>query len=121
VGRIALAQTDLLGGIYPHSHARFDLVTANLPYIPESSLALLPALRYEPPIALSGGTTGTALIERLLCDLPKVIAPSGLLLLEIEATIGAAVQELVQAWLPGCTLQVLPDLAGHDRLVIVQT
>lgn len=120
-GRIALAQTDLLEGIYPHSHARFDLVTANLPYIPESSLALLPALRYEPPTALSGGTSGTALIERLLCDLPKVIAPSGLLLLEIEATIGAAVQELVQAWLPGCMLQVLPDLAGHDRLVIVQT
>jgi release factor glutamine methyltransferase len=119
--RITLAQTDLLGGIHPRPQARFDLITANLPYIPDTTLALSPALRYEPPIALSGGTAGTALIERLLSDIPKVIAPGGLLLLEIEATIGAAVQDLVRLLLPGCTAQLLPDLAGHDRLVVVQT
>ncbi len=118
--RITLAQTNLLGGIHPDPQDRFDLVAANLPYIPETTLALLPALRYEPSIALSGGAGGTALVERLLKDIPEVIAPGGLLLLEIEATIGAAVQELVQSRLPGCMTQVLPDLAGHDRLVIAQ-
>ncbi len=118
--RITLAQTDLLGGLHPDSHNRFDLVAANLPYIPETALALLSALRYEPRIGLSGGAGGTALVERLLNDIPEVIAPGGLLLLEIEATIGAAVQELVQSRLPGCMAQVLPDLAGHDRLVIAQ-
>jgi len=118
--RITLAQTDLLGGIRPNPQDRFDLVAANLPYIPDTALALLPALRYEPRIALSGGAGGTALVERLLKDIPEVIAPGGLLLLEIEATIGAAVQELVESRLPGCMALVLPDLSGHDRLVIAQ-
>ena len=119
--RIHLAQTDLIEAIQPSSARRFDLVTANLPYIPEATLMALPTLRFEPRIALSGGVAGTDLIERLLMQVPQVIAPGGLLLLEIEATIGMAVQGLIRKFLPGAAVEVLPDLAGHDRLVIVQT
>jgi release factor glutamine methyltransferase len=119
--RIVLAQTDLIMGIHPTRNRRFDLVTANLPYIPETTLASLHPLRYEPRIALAGGAAGTDLIERLVRDIHLLIAPDGLLLLEIEATIGAAVQQLIQAFLPGAVVQVLSDLAGHNRLVVVQT
>lgn len=117
--RIALAQTDLLAGIQPRRLDRFDLIVANLPYIPEATLASLQALHYEPRIALNGGAAGTDLMERLLREIPRVITRGGLLLLEIEATIGPAIIRLIQTHLPGTNPKVLPDLAGYDRLVVV--
>ena len=119
--RIFLLQADLLAPIFPHPKNRFDLIAANLPYIPKPALDSLPELRFEPELALYGGFTGTELIERLLKEIPHVISPGGLLLLEIEATIGGAVENLIQELLPGATVQVFPDFAGHDRLVAVET
>lgn len=120
--RVLLLQSDLMEAIQPSSGAqRFDLICANLPYIPEETLAHLHQLRYEPFIALSGGTGGTALIERLIRRAPALLSPGGLLLLEIEASLGEKVKKLALAALPNCDAQVMPDLAGLDRLVIVQT
>lgn len=119
--RILLAQIDLLKGMQPPPHRRFDLICANLPYIPQGTLSNLPRLRWEPQTALGAGSTGSELIQRMLLDIPNVISPGGLLLLEIEASLGTTVQSQVQAILPGATVRVLPDLAGHDRLVVAQT
>ncbi len=120
--RVILLQSDLVEPIHPASHEdRFDLICANLPYIPEQTLSYLPRLRYEPYIALSGGVGGTELIEKLVQRAPDLLAPGGLLLLEIEASLGNAVRNLVQTVFPQATVQVLPDLAGLERLVMAQT
>ena len=120
-GRIPLAQLDLLAGLHPPPHHRFDMICANLPYIPQRTLETLDQLRWEPRTALSGGRSGSEPIQRMLRDLPQVIAPGGLLLLEIEASLGAAIHNRVREVLPGADVQVLPDLAGQDRLVVAQT
>lgn len=119
--RVYPLQLNLLKGLRPPLHKRFDLVCANLPYIPETTLVRLDRLRWEPEIALQGGQAGIDLIQRLLTDIHQVIAPRGLLLMEIEASQGAAVTGLVQAALPDADIRLRADLAGHDRLVIVQT
>ncbi len=119
--RIFTVQVDLLSALSPSPQKKFDLVCANLPYIPQNTLDTLDRLRWEPSKALSGGASGTNLIQRLLADMPYVLDRGGVLLLEIEASQGAIVTSLVHEALPGSSVSLQRDLTGHDRLVIVLT
>jgi release factor glutamine methyltransferase len=115
--RITFLQADLLDLPAGHSPRPFDLIAANLPYIPSSTLAELPVSRYEPTQALDGGEDGLDQIRRLLKQAPSYLSPQGCLLLEIEARQGETVSSLAQDAFPQGQVQLLPDLAGHDRLV----
>jgi release factor glutamine methyltransferase len=113
--RITFIQADLLdlmGEFQP-----FDLITANLPYIPRQTLSELPISQYEPALALDGGPDGLDLISRLLTQTPAYLSPHGCLLMEIEARQGASVSSLTQAAFPHTQVQLLPDLAGYDRVI----
>jgi release factor glutamine methyltransferase len=114
--RIRLIRADLL----PPVAQRFDLICANLPYIPSEKLAGLKVSQREPLLALDGGPDGLDLIRRLLKLAPESLAPGGALLMEIEASQGPAAGELARAALPSAAVEVIPDLAGYDRLVKVQ-
>jgi len=111
--RVHLVQADLL----PPGRAQFSLVCANLPYIPTAELESLAVARREPRLALDGGPDGLGLIRRLLERLPARLAGPALVLLEIDARQGPAVQELAQRLFRRAAVQVLPDLAGLPRLV----
>jgi len=100
---------------------QFDLICANLPYIPSETLHSLKVYQREPELALDGGEDGLGQIRRLLNEVEMVLAPGGLLLLEIEAASGAAVYSLAREAFPKADVQVLHDLAGRDRLVSILT
>lgn len=119
--RIHLVQLDLLSAVSPTPQKKFDLVCANLPYIPQGTLDTLDRLRWEPVRALNGGESGTEFIQRLLAELPQSINPGGLILLEIEASQGAQVRSLVEEALSASSVKLQHDLAGRDRLVVVHT
>lgn len=99
----------------------FDLICANLPYIPSRTLMGLEVFGREPLIALDGGPDGLTHIERLLNDLPRILAARGLALLEIEAGQGEAVQTLARKALPRADIRVRRDLAGKPRLLVVES
>jgi len=115
-GRLAWVQSDLLTA----ADAPLDLVCANLPYIPDATLAGLRVAQYEPRLALSGGERGLDLIAALLADAPRWLAPGGLLLMEIEAGQGESVLALGRQAFPGADVRLIPDLAGQDRVVRVE-
>lgn len=115
-GQIDFLQNDLLKGIGGH----FDLICANLPYIPSPVLEGLAVSKKEPQLALNGGLDGLDLIRKLLKGAPGKLTPGGLLLLEIEASQGKAVLELAREAFPGSNPKVLADLAGLDRLLAVE-
>jgi len=115
--RVTCLQADLL----PAGGQRFDLITANLPYIPSAMLETLDVARREPSLALDGGPDGLALIRRLLHHTPDVLAPGGLVLLEIEATQGAAAQRLARTAFTRGEVSLIQDLAGRDRVIRIQT
>lgn len=116
-GKVDFVQCDLIPPVKLH----FDLICANLPYIPTETLHSLKVYQREPALALDGGEDGLGQIRLLLNEAETVLAPGGLLLLEIEASSGAAVHSLARQAFPKADLQVLPDLAGRDRLVSVLT
>jgi release factor glutamine methyltransferase len=92
--RIVFHRADLL----PPDGTRFDLIIANLPYIPAGEIASLsPEVRHDPASALDGGADGLDLISRLIDAAPGRLAPGGALLLEIGLGQADAVNTLLSA------------------------
>lgn len=118
--RVRLARSDLLAAVRADP-ARFEVLTANLPYVPTAEARALPVSAHEPWLALDGGPDGLAVVRRLLAEAPRHLAANGLLLLEIAADQGAAARALAQAAFPAGAVTLHRDLAGLDRVVAVHT
>jgi len=102
----------------PVSSNRYDLIVANLPYIPTAHLPQAPdPVSFEPGLALDGGPDGLALYRRLLPSLPKLINEDGLVLLEAAPPNIFKLKDLVCASLPNFTISVVPDYAKLPRYV----
>jgi release factor glutamine methyltransferase len=114
--RVILVAADLLGPLA----GPFDLICANLPYVPTAVLGGLEVGRKEPRLALDGGRDGLALLGRLLEQIPARLRTGGAAMLEIEAGQGLAAGRMAQGFFPAGRMQVLPDLAGRDRLLILE-
>ena len=93
-----------------------DLLLCNPPYVASGEIpSLAPEVRdHEPRAALDGGPDGLAAYRALLPDLPRVLAPGGLAILEVGVGQGEAVAELAAAF--GLTLlEMRQDLGGMAR------
>ncbi len=115
--RVQFKHADLL----PANLATCSLICANLPYIPTKTLEGLSVFGREPTLALEGGPDGLSLIRRLLPQAVQNLSSSDLLLLEIENTQGEAALNLAREFFPEARIDLLPDLAGHDRLIRIET
>jgi release factor glutamine methyltransferase len=124
--RVGVSHADLLppGGsaagllVVP---GRFDVICANLPYIPSELVPELPvAASFEPPGALDGGPDGMDVIRRLLAVLPERLVPGGAAFLEIGSDQGGAIHAAVAERLPGWEARVEPDLAGRPRVAVLE-
>jgi len=111
--QIIFIQTNLITPIKGH----FDLICANLPYIPSGTLEKLPVGKWEPQMALDGGTSGLVLIEQLLIQAENKLARGGCILLEIESSLGKESMELAKNIIPNSKRQLLQDLSGKDRVI----
>lgn len=114
--RIHWLQADLMAPFV----GRFDLICANLPYLPRDRLPSLEVSKHEPRLALDGGEKGVASIRRLLAQLPNHLAPGGWALLEIDEGQADEARRDAQSQLPGCSARVEHDLSGRDRLLIIE-
>jgi release factor glutamine methyltransferase len=115
--RIRFVQSNLLETLPGH----YDLITANLPYIPIKTLTGLAVTHYEPNLALDGGPDGLQFIRRLLQQATTKLKPGGFMLLEIEATIGPATLACASEFWPNAAIRLEKDLAGLDRYLLLYT
>ena len=76
----------------------FDVICANLPYIPDADWSGLDAnvRDHEPATALRGGADGLDLIRPLVQEVESCLAPGGLLVLEIDPSQSRILLELVR-------------------------
>ncbi|MDL1926961.1 MAG: peptide chain release factor N(5)-glutamine methyltransferase [Chloroflexi bacterium] len=120
--RVDFVQCDLLpprpSPLPTESH--FDVICANLPYIPTSALSGLSVFNHEPALALDGGSDGLDPIRRLLKIAPEWLAPDGLILLEIESRQGMAAVSLAYDSFEKATINLRRDLAGRERLLAIR-
>jgi release factor glutamine methyltransferase len=99
---------------------RFDIICANLPYIPSETLINLEIFGKEPTLALDGGSDGLDLIRNLLEILTAARLEDCLILLEIEQRQGAVVSNLAREAFPRAEyIRIHRDLAGFDRLAVI--
>ena len=119
LSRLDLRQSDLLPPDFAEM-APFDILTANLPYIPTPTLQGLEVFGKEPTLALDGGPDGLDLIRRLLTQITQLPTNIRLCLLEMEASQGQALLDFAKALFPTAKVMVLKDLAGLDRVLRIE-
>lgn len=118
--RIQFHHGDLLEDFLGRS-LKFDIVMANLPYIPTEVIDTLDSnvRDHEPRLALDGGADGLDLVRRLLSQVREVCSPHALILLEIGAEQGQATLEIAKSIQP-THAEVIKDYAQHDRIVEIR-
>jgi release factor glutamine methyltransferase len=106
---VRFVEANLLAGV----PGRIDAVLGNLPYVALGSVLAPEIARYEPVGALFAGPDGLEVIRRLASQLRRV----PLVALEVgfdQADAVAALLREAGLW----SIDVLQDLAGHDRVVV---
>jgi release factor glutamine methyltransferase len=92
----------------------FDLVCANLPYLPSTS-PLAREVMAQPHTALYAGQGGSELVTQLLTTAPPRLKPGGRVLAEVDPSILSAALEAADRSFT--SRRVHHDLGGHERVV----
>lgn len=92
--RVHLYRSDLFKSL---PALRYDLITANPPYVPAGEVSGLPEeYRAEPALALASGSDGLDATLSLLLDAPDFLGDDGVLICEVGASEEALTQALPQ-------------------------
>jgi release factor glutamine methyltransferase len=113
---VAFVQSDLFAAI----EGTFDLIAANLPYVPETDRPTLTReVMHDPALALFGGDDGLDVVRRFLPQAVEKLRPGGWIALEIGHDQGPHVARLLDdAGFTG--IEVKSDLSGVERFPIAR-
>jgi release factor glutamine methyltransferase len=110
--RVAFRRGDWAAGVAE----RFDMVLGNPPYIGTSELLPDEVRAHEPAAALFAGRDGLDAYRIIAPQLPALLAPRGVAIVEIGATQAEAVTALLTA--QGLTVALRHDLGGRPRALV---
>ncbi|MET3353877.1 UNVERIFIED_ORG: release factor glutamine methyltransferase [Xanthobacter viscosus] len=98
----------------------FDLVVSNPPYITSSAMLELPdeVRLHDPHLALEAGADGLLAYRAIAADLPRLVRPGGIAVLELGAGQEQAVSERVAAAGLEVAGPARRDLAGIPRALV---
>ena len=116
--RATFYEGDLLA---PLAGETFMAIVSNPPYIPTADIAgLAPEVRSAEPMgALDGGADGLAFYRRLVAEAPSLLLPGGFLAVEVGVHEAQPVAEMAAAQTVYSRTEILKDLAGIDRVVVL--
>lgn len=96
------------------------IITANLPYLTHEQFIGEKSIQHEPYYALVAAENGLALYKQLLEQLTKKTETRKVILLcEIDPGQTTEFKHLVQHYFQDAYIEIIKDLAGHDRVVVV--
>lgn len=96
---------------------RFDLILCNPPYVERGAPLAPDVCAFEPAVALYGGADGLEAYRLLMPQFGALLAPGGIVALEIGLNQADAVGAL--ATQAGLAVQRYKDLAGLDRCLVL--
>lgn len=112
-------RAEIVAGVWAQGiGARFDLVLTNPPYVATVEPLPREVLDYDPAEALFGGPDGLDAYRVIIPDLPRLLAPGGVAVIEIGASQADAVTALVRA--AGMQADIRRDLGNRPRALIAQ-
>ena len=94
----------------------FNLVLANLPYVPEGE-AVSAEVQHDPATALYGGADGLDIVRRFVKEALPHLAGGALIMLEVGHDQGEATRAIMEA-LGYTRTRVLTDMSGKARFPI---
>jgi release factor glutamine methyltransferase len=107
--------------LFKNIHGKFDIITANLPYVPQGMYELLfHNLKYEPKVAITDGGEVWDMYRRFFIQLPKHIKPGGAALLEIDDGSKPDLQKMLKQLLPDYKALFYKDFNGLWRYLEIQ-
>jgi release factor glutamine methyltransferase len=121
--QIQFVNGDLLGPFHASNEGGvFDLILSNPPYIIRSEIGSLAreVKDHEPVIALDGGEDGLDFYRRLISQALSYLRKGGWLLLEVGQGQAEWVARQIRGSGAFLKPQILPDLAGIERVVKAQ-
>jgi release factor glutamine methyltransferase len=114
--RVKFIQSDLFQKV----PGRFDLIIANLPYVPKDDYKkLYVGLRHEPKASLTEGTNEWKLYKKFIRHLPDKITDNSAILLEMDRGTRKAIQTHVKNYLPDFIVHFSKDLGNLWRYAII--
>lgn len=121
IDNIKVLKSDLFNE-YPKK-LKFDLIIANLPYIPSHRIKTLSksVKDYEPHLALDGGKDGLEYIIELISELPERLQKNGQAILEVDDTHNSEnpnIKLLIQEY-KELNFEFVNDINGKNRFWIV--
>jgi release factor glutamine methyltransferase len=117
---VRFLQGDLLLPIIKEQ-GKYEIIVSNPPYIPEEEVLQLDTVvkDYEPVRALDGGKDGYDFYRRLMDEIPKIIAPKGLIAFEVGYDQARTVEKMLQSTFgPDVQTIIRKDINGKERIVI---
>lgn len=111
----SILEGDWTKGGWAEGLGKFDLVLSNPPYVEDDAPLDLSVRAHEPASALFSGPEGMDDYRQLVPQLPDLLAPDGVAIVEIGWQQGAAVSALARG--AGMSARVHHDLAGRERAV----
>lgn len=119
-GRVVFVEGDMLQPFIDR-HMHCDLLVCNPPYIPEEEDLDHGVVDYEPNVALFGGKDGLRFYRSVFKDAHKVLRANGIMAFEMGYDQGERLSELAKSYFPDADIQVIKDMAGKDRILVVKT
>jgi len=116
INKLFLIQMDCLNAV----KTKFDVILANLPYIPAEEVKRLKVTKYEPIQALDGGKMGVEIIFKLIDQIPSCLSKPGLAILEIQYDQAKIIVEKVNQIFPETRVSILKDYAGLNRFIKIE-
>ena len=100
---------------------KFDIVVANLPYIPyeEMSSLAFDIHHWEPRVALDGGKDGLEIYERLLRQAKDYLNKNAIMFFEVGIEQGDKLKKLTKKYLPRAKVEIQKDYGDIDRIAII--
>ncbi len=119
--RVRVVESDLLAAVPEAWHGRTDLVISNPPYIPSVVLEGMDAevTGFEPALALDGGADGLDLYRRLVPQALEVLAPRGVLAVELHETCLEQAARLARE-AGFAEARIASDLAARPRVLVAR-
>lgn len=122
--KINFCKSDLFAN--PLLHKKYDLIIANLPYVPKTvhssqfTVHSEKGIDFEPQGAIFANDNGSSVIKKFLDQAPSFLKNQGAILIELDPRNAHDLQKYAKTKFPSAKIKLIRDLSGLDRYLTIK-